>query len=650
MGDHPDVLGTSNGEYSGGAAPLLSFVVAKSAAALATILTVYLFLIFSFSEAQADLYAQRALGGAITAAFALLAFSLVNLFSNISFLRRYRFLAQVLLPLCVSGIVFPYAMMFGEPMPISSESVGFRKLVFYLTSIAAAILLAVSWIKNLSGLGAVKLGFSWQDLCLFLLPAFPLANYLTANEAYFTLPLARNFFTSFLLLPAVIAIVTALIFQARLPKSGFNIPFIGVAVCAFCMNAMPMVTSLTGGGAPKFHYHALVLAASFVVVSLGYRFFRGPMYVFFAGLVVMATITSVPHAPLYVKHPDNLPKNLDPSLYLANLPKQRPDIFLLVYDSYVSDKVMQLYGIDNSSQTNYLTSHGFKIYPETYTVAVRTQQSISRMLSMRPKPLNPIGGPNTTFRAVKDWGYYSHMLGNGHILAGVKALRIGPDVVAPANMEASGVDAISSAIKVGYFRDNRFLGTTPLQYSEWVNEKRSMMKRGLADNRPYFLYAHSLATHLDHKDGQCNGTEISRFKQYLDKANQEMRDDIDMILASNRNAIIILAGDHGPGALSCEALERGLIPEEQITGARLADTYGTFLAIKWPDDSYHEYDDIHILQDTLFAVFSYLQKDRSVFSIRLPSEIVTNTNVKGAVKDGVIMIGPDKGKKLFESF
>ena len=129
-----------------------------------------------------------------------------------------------------------------------------------------------------------------------------------------------------------------------------------------------------------------------------------------------------------------------------------------------------------------------------------------------------------------------------------------------------------------------------------------------------------------------------------------MRDDIEMALSSNRNSIIVVAGDHGPGVLTCEALERGLLSEDRITRALLADVYGTFLEIKRPDDNYHEYDDIRILQDAQFSVFSYLMQDKSVMSIRLPQEIVSGGNVGGSVRDGAIMVGPDKGKKLFESF
>jgi hypothetical protein len=647
MADHLGVLAASSDRSRLRSKDGLPVKIVSGATVLAAILAVYLFIVFFYAFKPRELYAQQALSGALTAVSLFLALSLGRIFSNTAFVQRFWALIRIVLPACIAAIVFLYTRVPPDPVSLSQEFLDSRKIVFYCCCVVSAILAILVLFTHRAHKRLIKIGFSLSDICLFVLPAFPLVNYIAANRDYFNLPLAARFLVIFLVMPALLGVLGALIFR---PRVRVNLVFISIAACSFTMNAMPMVTSMTGGEPPKFDYHAALWAFAFVFMLLGYRFFRGPLYVFFFGLIAAASFMSIPHAPLYVKHPENMPKDLDPSLYLEKGPKQRPDIFLLIYDSYVPDKVLRHYGFDNSDQNKFLEERGFKIYPDVYTVAVRTQPSMSRFLSMRPKPLNPIGGPNTTFRAFKSWGYYSHMLGNGHLLAGVNALRIGPDVVAPANMESSGVDAISSAILNGYFRHNQFLGTTPLQYSEWVDEKHSMMRRGFESKKPYFLYAHSLAAHVDYRDGQCKGDEVSKYKEDLVKVNQEMRDDIEMVLSSNRNALVVVAADHGPGVLTCEALERGLMSEDQITGARLADVYGTFLAIKWPDDNYHEYDDIRILQDVQFAVFSYLMQDKSVFSIRLPQEIVANPTLAGAVKDGVIMIGPDKGKKLFESF
>jgi uncharacterized membrane protein YgdD (TMEM256/DUF423 family) len=625
----------------------LPIKIVSGATVAAAVLAAYFYAVFFFSSHHQGLYAQEALAAALTSVAFFLTLSLGRIFSSTELVKRFWPLIRIVLPLCVALLTFLATKISAQRIPATQDFVEFRERLFFICCAFAVILAVMVVLTHRARKRLIKVRFPLSDICLFLFPAFPLVNYVAANIDYFNLPLMVRFAAIFLVIPAFAGVIGAMIFK---PRVSANIVLICVAACSFAMNSMPMITSLMGSDLPQFKYHAALLAASFVLISLGYRLFRGPLYAFFFGLVGAASFMSIPHAPLYVKHPDNMPKDLDPSIYLERQPEQKPDIYLLVYDSYLPDKVLRFHGIDNSDQNKFLEERGFKIYPDVYTVAVRTQPSMSRVLSMRPKPLNPIGGPNTTFRAIESWGYFSHMLGNGHLLAGVNALRIGPDVVAPANMESSGVDAIAAAIKNGYFRHNQFLGTTPLQYNEWVNEKRSMMRRGFESKDPYFMYAHSLAAHIDYRDGACKGNEVAKYKEDLGKANQEMRDDIDLILSSNRKAIVVIAGDHGPGALTCEALERGLLPENNITGARLADVYGTFVAIKWPDENYHEYDDIRILQDVQFAVFSYILRNKSVFSIRLPQEIVSNNNVNSAVKDGVIMIGPDKGKKLFESF
>ena len=143
------------------------------------------------------------------------------------------------------------------------------------------------------------------------------------------------------------------------------------------------------------------------------------------------------------------------------------------------------------------------------------------------------------------------------------------------------------------------------------------------------------------------------FEERLAEANLEMRSDIESILASNRESIIIVNGDHGPYlAGNCLSLDyKGL---DQITRLDLQDTYGTFLAIRWPDDKYENYDDIRVVQDVFESVFKYLYQsskvlDKRVDTTTLPmaTKFVDSDVPKGAVVDGVIMFGENKGEPLF---
>ena len=54
-----------------------------------------------------------------------------------------------------------------------------------------------------------------------------------------------------------------------------------------------------------------------------------------------------------------------------------PSIYLLVYDAYVPNETMLGYGIDNSSQEEYLDGQGFYLYPHTYSIAGKTNETMS---------------------------------------------------------------------------------------------------------------------------------------------------------------------------------------------------------------------------------------------------------------------------------
>ena len=50
---------------------------------------------------------------------------------------------------------------------------------------------------------------------------------------------------------------------------------------------------------------------------------------------------------------------------LGREPEDTPNIYFLVYDSYVPNETMMNYGIDNSAQEGYLVERGFTLYPHT---------------------------------------------------------------------------------------------------------------------------------------------------------------------------------------------------------------------------------------------------------------------------------------------
>jgi len=67
-------------------------------------------------------------------------------------------------------------------------------------------------------------------------------------------------------------------------------------------------------------------------------------------------------------------------------------------------------------------------------------------------------------------------------------------------------------------------------------------------------------------------------------ANAEMIADVEMALANNPNAIIILAGDHGP-ALTGDVFQiSDFKSQENVGRLNILDRYGILLAIRWPQE------------------------------------------------------------------
>ena len=56
--------------------------------------------------------------------------------------------------------------------------------------------------------------------------------------------------------------------------------------------------------------------------------------------------------------------------------KKNPDVYILIYDSYVNEETMIQYGYDNSAQMNYLLNEGFAIYDGTHSVAATSLASM----------------------------------------------------------------------------------------------------------------------------------------------------------------------------------------------------------------------------------------------------------------------------------
>ena len=183
----------------------------------------------------------------------------------------------------------------------------------------------------------------------------------------------------------------------------------------------------------------------------------------------------------------------------------------------------------------------------------------------------------------------------------------------------------------------------------FLQRKRSVIAAEGED--PTFLYTHTGPGHSQNS-GACLDDEVARFRQRLDDANAEMRVDIESLVKSRPNAIVIVNGDHGPYLTkNCRALRSREYDQDDVAPLDIQDRFGAFLAIRWPEDAQISVDDIAILQDIFPAVLTYLYDDSTFQRLRFPQELEgSNYRIAGvSVRRGRIVGGKYNGQPLFDA-
>jgi hypothetical protein len=201
------------------------------------------------------------------------------------------------------------------------------------------------------------------------------------------------------------------------------------------------------------------------------------------------------------------------------------------------------------------------------------------------------------------------------------------------------------AILEGEFRFN--MGFNKVPREQFLQEKMSVFST-VSDN-PRFIYTHSSRPGHTPNTGVCRPSEVALFGERLAVANLEMRHDIELIIENDPNAIVIVAGDHGPYLTkNCTATGEGGVDISEISRLDIQDRFGTFLAIRWPSTEYEEYDDITVLQDLFVAIFAYIYEDPELLEYKVEPISTYEFAISGAkIVDGVIVGGIHNGEALF---
>jgi hypothetical protein len=276
----------------------------------------------------------------------------------------------------------------------------------------------------------------------------------------------------------------------------------------------------------------------------------------------------------------DFPKQPLDDVLVAKPADQYPDIYLIVLDSYGQQEVLaDIYGVNNKDFLSFLSKNGFYIAKDSRSNYTKTHLSMMSILNFEyldawNPPENPSNNRdyivgllnnNYLFPLLKSYGYEITALGSGFAFTEFKTA----DTYISNNIGENDLEKL--------IFNNSIMGVFfPRMINSYESYRQELLTtfNNLSDlhetSTPKFVIAHILLPHppfvfdqngeavepnrvFSLRDGSdYEGTKEEYLKGYgsqLLYTNTLVKETITKILAnSNRQPIIIIQGDHGPGA------------------------------------------------------------------------------------------------------
>lgn len=303
--------------------------------------------------------------------------------------------------------------------------------------------------------------------------------------------------------------------------------------------------------------------------------------------VTLAIAAAVPAITSTIEAGRDDPGTIDPVVAGLTLPADgaAPDIYLIVLDSYTSDRSMQsTVGYDNSGFSDWLSSQGFYVVEDAVSNYAWTTVSLPSLLNMRYVHEEVSGNKKSERAHLDNLTQHSSVIrslqGLGYEYVHVSSGLIPTD-------KAPLADSFFAA-RTNDLR-NIALQSTALSavgVPEWLaaREKYADVQQSLdvvegvastISGRPRFTFAHLIAPHVPFvimPDGQLSsralfgstrGSLISSEQAYAEEVqglNVLLRQAISTIKErSSRPFVIMLVGDHGAWVDEIRPLERNSV-------------------------------------------------------------------------------------------
>lgn len=488
--------------------------------------------------------------------------------------------------------------------------------------------------------------FSFADLLLLLFPLTPIVQYIINNQDILSALHSFYVFAFFTLFSGIFIVLIPVFFGFL--STARTLRVIGAAF-AFTISSMAILSNYFAW----YEFGNIVIQCLFFSIILLFLFFlykpnnKKTLYFF---IILIFVTNSVAQGIPNIGKTENDTSQQDDKLFsfvLEEKPGITPNIYLLVYDAYVPNETMLSYGIDNSAQEDYLLENGFKLYPHTYSIGATTVDSMSRVLNISStltgNKRKAVSGDGRVQDSLKYLGYTTYgIFPYDYMFRGIDSSY---NISFPKNVITPDINLIS-AVLTGEFKFDAGFEMVP--HDQFVEMKQSIFTN--VSGKLRFIYAHTNLPNHSQNSGKCLPNEKELYKERLIQANLEMQMDVDSIIKQDPEAIIVVAGDHGPYLTKNCTITTGYYDNTEISRLDIQDRFGSFLAIRWPTKDFEAYDDISVTQDLFPAIFAYIFKDASILNLKINHTNIDSSVISGVnVNNGIIVGGIDNGGPLFLS-
>ena len=415
-----------------------------------------------------------------------------------------------------------------------------------------------------------------------------------------------------LTLPIVLASVVAIGFSKllRLRQYGNLVALLVILIFVFSTLSAPVISihavtdfqgQLSGPWSILFYFFVFVVPA--ILVAMIFRRSIPKLTIIFCVMSLAAVLMNVAER---FRGVDSLPNSSEWQNDVASLAvklDRRPNIYLIVPDSFGSTTYLQELGIDVSGLKAGLKVQGFRFYDDAFSNYHPTLPSMLSTLNMAhhfyqstvkesevvAHGRKSIGGDNTLLRVLANNGYESEYIhaSNYLLLQGCSADVCYPE---PRALEAAAklLQKITPFMNVARMRGSgKAVRGVPLANVHDRLQKSLHATR--ASGIPHFTYVHIFEP--GHPStavrGRCDEAyELRAYSRDVGTASAYLRDIINEIVETDPAAVIVLAGDHGPWIKNnCETVaDLGSVTQYR-------DRMSALLAIRWPQGYSGKYDD-----------------------------------------------------------